>query len=81
MNYGQAIDAMKRGGFVVRAHNPRRKIRLTHRDTPLQYFEVVSDDERQPFVPTTDDQLADDWCEIVAASSLVAALAALQEAA
>ncbi|WP_201269125.1 Thoeris anti-defense Tad2 family protein [Sinorhizobium meliloti] len=74
MNYGQAIEAMKRGGFVIRPQNTRRKIRLAHIGTPLQYFEVVSDDERQPYVPTTDDQLADDWFEVISASNLIAAI-------
>ncbi|QWY83230.1 protein of unknown function DUF2829 [Rhizobium phage RHph_X2_25] len=61
MNYGQAIEAMKRGGVVGRLSNASRVIRLTHIGTPLQYFEALTEGVRQPYTPSTDDQLADDW--------------------
>lgn len=64
MNYGQAIEAMKRGGTVGRWAKANRAVRLAHLGTTLQYFEAVTDGLRQPYVPTTEDQLADDWLSV-----------------
>ncbi|MEZ2132442.1 MULTISPECIES: hypothetical protein [unclassified Sinorhizobium] len=61
MNYGQAIEAMKAGGFVCRQAEPSRIMRLAHRGTTLQYFEAITGSDRQPHLPNTDDQLAEDW--------------------
>lgn len=62
MNYGAAIEAMKRGDLVKRDAQPDCFIHLAAADGPLAYFEATeSDGERAPFVPTTADQLAEDW--------------------
>ncbi|MBY3263900.1 DUF2829 domain-containing protein [Rhizobium laguerreae] len=59
MNYGQAIEAMKIGGAARRRRGTC--VQLVHRGTPLQYLEITDEDGRRPYVPSTDDQLADDW--------------------
>lgn len=56
MNYGQAIEAMKRGGAAKR--NVAGPIRIAHRDTPLQYLAY---EDGMPFNPSVADQLAEDW--------------------
>lgn len=60
MNYGQAIEAMKRGGAARRVRGAC--VRIAHLGTPLQYLEIIGDDgARQPYSPSDADQLADDW--------------------
>jgi hypothetical protein len=61
MNYGQAIEAMRSGCVVGRTSMTDRVVRLAHPNTSLQYFEGITDASRQPYTPTTDDQLAEDW--------------------
>ncbi|MEY9198647.1 hypothetical protein ABIA16_003763 [Sinorhizobium fredii] len=56
MNYGQAIEAMKRGETAGRGEVV---VRLAHAGTPLQYF---ADKHGKPYSPSVEDQLADDWC-------------------
>lgn len=60
MNYGKAIEAMKSGEAVRRG--PGAYVYLAHRGTPMQYLEeVIAGVGRQPYEPTVDDQLAEDW--------------------
>ncbi len=60
MNYGQAIEAMKAGSTVRRG--PGAYVYLAHRGTQLQCLEeVMAGVGRQPYEPTVDDQLANDW--------------------
>ncbi|QIX21397.1 DUF2829 domain-containing protein [Agrobacterium pusense] len=59
MNYGQAIEAMKKGGAARRVRGTC--VQIVHRGSPLQYFEITSASGRQPYVPTVEDQLAEDW--------------------
>jgi hypothetical protein len=56
MNYGQAIEAMKKGGAAKRS--VAWYIRIAHRGTPLQYFAY---EDGMPFNPSVADQLAEDW--------------------
>ncbi|PKA40467.1 DUF2829 domain-containing protein [Rhizobium sullae] len=58
MNYGQAIEAMKRGGLVKRS--VAGAIRIAHHGTPLQYLAY---EDGMPFNPSVADQLAEDWQE------------------
>jgi hypothetical protein len=60
MNYGQALEAMKRGGAARRAVGS--VVRLVERGTPLAYIEIVEAGVgRKPFAPSVADQLAEDW--------------------
>lgn len=60
MNYGQAIEAMKRGGAARRTVGSL--VRIVERGTPLEYLEIVEAGVgRKPYVPTVADQLAEDW--------------------
>lgn len=61
MNYGQAIEAMKKGGFVSRLKDPLESIALAHADTPQRYFERRTGKHSEPFRPSVGDQLAEDW--------------------
>lgn len=61
MNYGQAIEAMKKGGFVSRLEDPLALIALVHADTPQRYFERRTGKHSEPFKPSVGDQLAEDW--------------------
>jgi hypothetical protein len=60
MNYGRAIEAMKAGKPARRGAGGY--VHLAHRGTPLQYLEaVVAGEGRKPYIPSIDDQLAEDW--------------------
>lgn len=60
MNYGQALEAMKKGWTARRAVGSI--VRLVERDTPLAYIEIIEAGVgRKPYVPSVADQLADDW--------------------
>jgi hypothetical protein len=61
MNYGQAIEAMRHGAIVGRLSATKRIVRLAHIGTPMRYFESITEGERQPYAPSADDQLAEDW--------------------
>lgn len=61
MNYGQAIEAMKRGAAAWRNASRDAVVFLEHPGTPMQYFRKNTPDGMFPYVPTTADQLADDW--------------------
>ncbi|MBB2818966.1 UNVERIFIED_ORG: hypothetical protein GGD59_002211 [Rhizobium esperanzae] len=56
MNYGEAIEAVKRGGTAKRS--VAGSIRIAHRGTPLQYLAY---EDGMPFNPSVADQLAEDW--------------------
>lgn len=60
MNYGQALEAIKRGGAARRAAGS--VVRLVERGTPMAYIEIIEAGVgRRPFVPSVADQLAEDW--------------------
>lgn len=60
MNYGQAIEAMKRGGAARRVVGSL--VRIVERGTPLEYIEIVEAGVgRRPYVPSVADQPAEDW--------------------
>lgn len=61
MNYGQAIEAMKRAGAVSRAAAPDAVVFLEYPGTPMQYFRKNTPDGLFPYAPSVDDQLAEDW--------------------
>lgn len=61
MNYGQAIEAMKKGGYVGRSSNPLVTVSLVSPSTPQRYLEKRAPNVKAPFHPSIDDQLADDW--------------------
>ncbi|MBD9542975.1 DUF2829 domain-containing protein [Ensifer sp. ENS04] len=61
MTYGQAIEAMKRGCIVGREAEPDAAVGLMYGGTPQRYFRKSTPDSLHPYVPTTDDQLAEDW--------------------
>ncbi len=61
MNYGQAIEAMKKGGYVGRSSNPLVTVGMASPSTPQRYFEKRAPNVKSPFQPSVDDQLADDW--------------------
>ncbi|RVO41384.1 DUF2829 domain-containing protein [Sinorhizobium meliloti] len=66
MNYGQAIEAMKRGDVVRRTMGGY--VHLAHRGTPLQYFEIVeAGGSRKPYLPSIEDQLAENWSGVCVA--------------
>lgn len=60
MNYGQALEAMKKGGVARRVAGS--VVRLVERGTPLAYIEIVEAGVgRKPYVPSVADQIAEDW--------------------
>lgn len=60
MNYGQALEAMKKGGAARRVVGSI--VRLVERGTPLAYIEIIEAGVGgKPFVPSVADQLAEDW--------------------
>jgi predicted HAD superfamily Cof-like phosphohydrolase len=61
MNYGQAIEAMKRGGTAWRDSAPDAIVFIAHHGTPLEYMSKITPDGQAVFQPTTRDQLAEDW--------------------
>ncbi|RVN04627.1 Thoeris anti-defense Tad2 family protein [Sinorhizobium meliloti] len=68
MNYGQAIEAMRGGAAVCRTDSDHMLVRLSHRNTPLQYFEAIyQGGMREPFTPTVADQLSTHWKVMVSA--------------
>ncbi|WP_457659609.1 Thoeris anti-defense Tad2 family protein [Sinorhizobium medicae] len=61
MLYGEAIECMRRGFAVSRDDSPDAVVFLVQPGTPMQYFRKNTPDGLYPYVPSTDDQLADDW--------------------
>lgn len=61
MNYGQAIEAMKRGGVVIRLSRPEAGYALVAAGTPLQFFQESTAQGFRPYIPSIEDQLAEDW--------------------
>lgn len=61
MNYGQALEAMKREATVSRVSAPDAVVYIAHPGTPLAYFEKNTPDGAVPYQPSFSDQLADDW--------------------
>ena len=64
MHYGFAIESMKAGHPVARENAPDCVVFIEHRGSPLQYFRKKTSDGMYPFVPSTEDQLAEDWLAV-----------------
>lgn len=61
MNYGQAIEAIKRGECARRESIANTLVFLEEPGTPQEYLRKAEPSGLSPFVPSHADQLAEDW--------------------